>query len=145
MAEEAQRQVAAVQAVLAQAQGLNPFKTTIALLKAAIAADKDVARKGDAMLIYMQAAELVATVTASAAPQAQKDGLNKKLAQIDGRIAMGLQDPRKVFEELDEDGSGTLDEGDRAAHVLVHSLEQMCHSYCQPVHVQPCVPFYSRT
>ena len=109
--DEMLQTVAAVQAVINANAGQPAFKMTIALLKAAIVADKDPSSKSVAMLMYMRAAEFIAEVRNDPeAKAAVKAGLEKKLTQVDGRIAMGLKSTRELFSDLDEDGSGTLEE-----------------------------------
>ena len=86
--------VAAVQACLAQSAELPLFKQTVALLRAAVTADNQTATRSHAMLLYMQAAAHAKLVMDSAEANEQvKEGLQKKVHQVDVRIASGLKDP----------------------------------------------------
>eukprot|EP01043_Picozoa_sp_COSAG02_P006974 COSAG02_NODE_204_length_29210_cov_36.596579_22_plen_627_part_00 len=92
----------------------SQFKCAVKLLKAAIKCDKRQSnanakeRPLGAVLMYLQAAVCFADVT----NQKQRDACAKKLPAIDDRICMALKTERELFEELDEDHSGTLDESE---------------------------------
>eukprot|EP01046_Picozoa_sp_COSAG06_P055846 COSAG06_NODE_10386_length_1689_cov_6.594969_2_plen_382_part_00 len=104
--------VDAVKAVLAAKQGETDFKKSVALLKVAIASDKK-GRKQESVLMYLAAASSAAAVAADAGSSSkQKDGLAKKLPAMDTRIATALKSSRALFDELDEDNSGTIDESE---------------------------------
>ncbi len=92
----------------------SQFKCAVNLLKAAIKCDKKQSnadaknRPLSAVLMYLQAAVCFADVT----NQKQRDAFAKKLPAIDDRICMALKTERELFEELDEDQSGTLEESE---------------------------------
>ena len=115
--------VAQVQAVLESHASETAFKQAVALLKAAIEADKTVGRRQEAALMYLAAANAIAAVNADPGAAAkQKEALEKKLAAMDARIATALKDSRTLFAEIDEDNSGTIEPAEFA--ILMEKMQQ---------------------
>ena len=108
--------IAAVQTLVKEclANGDSHFKCAVHLLKAAIECDgKQTKADGnerplEAVLLYIQAAVCFAEVT----NQKQREAFAKKLPAVDQRVSMALKTEREIFEELDEDKTGTLDESE---------------------------------
>ena len=101
--------VTAVKSILDAQAEQTDFKQAVALLRSAIASD-NTGSKQESALLYMAAADAMARVEASKAPAKQKDGLAKKLRAVDTRIATSLKTSRSLFDEIDEDNSGAIDE-----------------------------------
>ena len=66
---------------------------------------------GQGALLYLLAADSAAKVDANPKESKKKKaGLAKKLPAVDQRVASALKDSRSLFQELDADNSGTIDE-----------------------------------
>lgn len=121
--------IVAVQTLVKEclANGDSQFKCAVSLLKAAIKCDGKQSKADgkerplEAVLMYIQAAVCFAEVT----NQKQRDAFAKKLPAVDERVCMALKTEREIFEELDEDKTGTLDESE---------FEMLMGRLSQPVH-----------
>ena len=115
--------VSQVRAVLESHASESAFKQSVALLKAAIEADKTTGMRQAAVLMYLAASNAIAAVRADpGAAVKQKEALEKKLPSIDSRIATAFKDSRTLFAEIDGDNSGTIEPAEFA--ILMEKMQQ---------------------